>query len=67
VTSDYPAAEAALLTELRSRGHWEVVIRQQPFKQRVTDSKELLQIIEKSAVELGGWRFPFVPDRQGEL
>jgi hypothetical protein len=67
VTSEYSAVEAALLTDVRSRGHWEVVIRPQPFKQRVTDSKELLQIIEKSAVELGGWRFPFVPDREGEL
>lgn len=67
MTSEYFAAETALLTELRSRGHWEVVIRPRPFKQRVTDSKELLQIIEKSAIELGGWRFPFVPDRPGEL
>lgn len=67
MTPEYAAAEAALLAELRSRGHWEVVIRPQPFKQRVTDSKELLQIIEKSAIELGGWRFPFVPDRPGEL
>ena len=34
MTSEYSAAEAALLTELRSRGHWEVVIRPRPFKQR---------------------------------
>ena len=67
MTGDYSAAEADLLTEIRSRGHWQVVIRPQPFKNRVTDSKELLQILEKSAVELGGWRFPFVPDRPGEL
>ena len=53
MTSDYSASEAALLTELRSRGHWEVVIRPQPFKQRVADSKELLHIIEKSAIDLG--------------
>ena len=33
----------------------------------MTDSKELLPIIEKSAIELGGWRFPFIPDRPGEL
>lgn len=66
MTSDYAAAEAAVLTELRSRGHWEVVIRPRPFKQRVSDSKELLQIIEKSAIDLGGWRFPFIPDRPGE-
>jgi len=67
VTSDFSAAEAALLKDVRSRGHWEVVIRPQPFKQRVLDSKELLQIVEKSAIDLGGWRLPFVPDRQGEL
>jgi hypothetical protein len=67
LTGTYAAAESELLTELRSRGHWEVVIRPRTFKQRVEDSKQLLQIIEKSAVELGGWRFPFVPDRPGEL
>lgn len=67
MSSDYPAAEAALLAEVRSRGHWEVVVRPQPFKQRFPDSKELLEIVEKSAIDLGGWRFPFVPDRQGEL
>lgn len=64
--SNYPAAEAALLAEVRSRGHWEVVIRPLPFRQRVTDSRELLQIVEKSAIDLGGWRFPFISDRQGE-
>ena len=67
MTSDYSQAEASLLIELRSRGHWEVVIRPQPFKQRIADSKELLQIIEKAAIDLGGWRFPFIPDRPGEL
>jgi hypothetical protein len=34
---------------------------------RVQQLKELLPLIEKSAIELGGWRFPFVPDRAGEL
>jgi len=67
VTADYAAAESDLLVQLRGRGHWEVVIRPHPFKQRVKQSKDLFALVEKSAIELGGWRFPFVPDRAGEL
>jgi hypothetical protein len=34
---------------------------------RVEHSKELLSIIEKSAIDLGGWRFPYISDHPGEL
>lgn len=67
MTADYAGAEKEILTQIRSRGHWEVNIRPQPFKQRVSQSKELLPIIETATIDLGGWRFPFVPDRAEQL
>src|SRR5262249_3496008 len=64
--SPYLEKEKVMLDKLRLRGYWQLVYRPEVFKERVTTSKDLGEIIEKCAVELGGWRFPFVKDA-GEL
>ena len=56
-----------MLDKIRTRGHWELVFRPLPFKQRVTSSVELQGIVEKAALEFAGWRFPFVKDRDRDL
>jgi hypothetical protein len=63
----YVEEEKTMLDKLRTRGHWELVYRPLPFKERVSSSKDLWDIVEKCAVELGGWRFPYVKDVAGEL
>lgn len=63
----YLEAEKERLAQIRSRGHWELVVRPDSFKERVTTTRGLFGIVEKSSLDLGGWRFPFVPDRPGEL
>lgn len=67
MSAEYTVAEAEFLAGLRSRGHWEVVLRPLPYKRRVEQSKDLLSIIEKSAIDLGGWRFPFIPGHHDRL
>lgn len=59
--------ERATLATIRSRGNWELLFRPNTFKSRVPKARELFEIVEKSAINLAGWRFPFVPDQAGEV
>jgi hypothetical protein len=50
-----------VLTKIRSRGYWEVVIRPHSFhRARVEDISTLLPILSKSTVRLRGWDFPHI-------
>jgi hypothetical protein len=64
---DYLTAEKQLLDKIRTRGHWRVVFRPQVFKQRITSLKQLFVIVEEKRVDMGGWRFPFIPDHPSDL
>ena len=67
MSDGYAEAEAAFLQQLRKRGHWEVVVRPSPYRQRIQRSKDLLPIIERAALDLGGWRFPYLQEPGAEL
>lgn len=50
-----------LLENIKSRGHWKVIIRPTTFiKKRVADRSALRSILEKNSVESKGWSFPHV-------
>ena len=52
---------ADLTDDIRSRGHWQVVIRPTAFVAgRVSDIAVLFPIVEHSSVQLRGWDFPHV-------
>lgn len=50
-----------LAEEIRSRGHWQVIIRPAMFSpKRIPDIAALYPIIEKSRVQLRGWDCPHI-------
>jgi hypothetical protein len=50
---------SALLTKIRSKGHWEVVIRPHKFnKLKLPDISSLYPLLQKTSVQLRGWDFP---------
>lgn len=50
-----------LLSTIRERGYWQVVIRPQKFlPRRVEDISNLLPLLEKCAVQMRGWDFPHI-------
>ena len=50
-----------LLTNIKSRGHWRVVIHPTNFvEDRVPDLGSLQRILEKTSVQLNGWYFPHI-------
>jgi hypothetical protein len=54
-----------LLSKIRSRGHWRVVIRPTAFKKdRVGEISSLFPIVERSSVSLRGWDFPHIDRRK---
>ncbi|MDE2779566.1 MAG: hypothetical protein OXI91_07830 [Chloroflexota bacterium] len=56
-----------ILEEIRSRGHWKVVVHPARFDEgRVPIKSALLPILERSKVRLWGWSFPFLDDYMEE-
>ena len=56
-----------LLTSIKSRGYWRVVIRPTTFvEDRIPNLYALQRILEKTSVQLKGWDFPHI-DRFREL
>ncbi len=50
-----------LLTKIKSRGYWRVVIRPTTFvEDRVPNLYVLQRILEKTSVQLKGWNFPHI-------
>jgi hypothetical protein len=53
-----------LLENIRSRGHWRVVIRPGTFdEKRISNISNLYHILEKTSVQLRGWDFPHLDTR----
>ena len=54
-----------LLSKVRFRGHWQVVIRPTAFKKdRVGEIGSLFPIVERCSVSLRGWDFPHIDRRK---
>lgn len=54
-----------LLSKIRSRGHWRVVIRPGTFKKdRVGEISSLFPLVERSSVSIRGWDFPHIDRRK---
>jgi len=50
-----------LLEKIKSKGHWQVVIRPLTFKKtRILEIKNLLPLLEKTSVQFRGWDFPHI-------
>ena len=55
------AQETAILSKIRSRGHWRVVIRPVTFQEdRIAEFADLFTIIERHSVRLRVWEYPHV-------
>jgi hypothetical protein len=50
--------------KIRSKGHWEVTIRPEPFEEDRVDYGELEQVLMRSAVRMRGWPVPFIDHRK---
>lgn len=56
-----------LLTAIRSRGHWHVVVRPTTLvEERLPDMSALYGLVEQASVQLRGWDFPHL-DRHNPL
>jgi hypothetical protein len=53
--------------KIRSKGHWDIAIRPEPFNEHRVDYAELDDIIASVAVRLRGWPVPFVDYREEPL
>jgi len=54
-------AVSSLTEEIRSRGHWQVIIRPTTFvAARIPDISALFPIVENASVQLRGWDFPHI-------
>ncbi len=53
-------SQSPLITEIQSRGYWELVIRPESFVQERIDFGHLYPLVRDSAVNLRGHSFPFV-------
>lgn len=53
--------------KIRSRGHWQVAIRPEPFNAERVDYAKLEELLAGAAVRLRGWPVPFVDYRQQPL
>lgn len=51
-------SESSLTQDIKSRGHWASVVRPVEFQARRLPYESLVEIMEKSQVELRGWKFP---------
>jgi hypothetical protein len=50
--------------KIRSKGHWVVAIRPEPFDENRVDYAELDEILAGAAVRFRGWPVPFIDNRQ---
>lgn len=56
--------ERTALEEIRTRGHWRVVIRPSTFEEKhIADYSALFPIVEKNSVRLRGWDYPHIDYR----
>jgi len=53
--------------KIRSKGHWDVVVRPEPFDEHRVDYGELDDILAGAAVRLRGWPVPFIDHREQPL
>lgn len=52
---------SAVLEKIKSRGHWEFVVRPNEYlRDRVSDFAALYEIVRKCSVRIGGWDVPAV-------
>ncbi len=51
---------STLLEDIRSRGYWHVVIRPSTFEQERIALSKLFPLIQRTALSIRGWEFPFV-------
>ncbi len=57
-----------LLSKIRQRGYWQVVVRPLSFvPQRVVDISSLLPMLTKCVVRMRGWDFPHIDQRSTPL
>jgi hypothetical protein len=52
--------EAELLPFIRTRGHWEVVIRPAKFVQHRLERLELFELVAKASIDIRGWDLPHI-------
>jgi hypothetical protein len=55
---------SAVTDKIRSRGHWQVAIRPDPFNAERVDYAKLEELLASAAVRLRGWPVPFVDYRE---
>lgn len=53
--------------KIRSKGHWDVAIRPEPFTEHRVDYADLDEILVGAAVRLRGWPVPFIDHREEPL
>ncbi|MGO9600528.1 MAG: hypothetical protein ACLP7Q_21300 [Isosphaeraceae bacterium] len=59
--------EQTVLSKIRERGHWRVVIRPITFRKDRVEYAELFRIVEQNAVRLHTWDYPVVERDQETL
>ena len=60
--------ETAILSKIRSRGYWRVVIRPTTFQEkRIEQYADLFPIVDRNSVQLRGWDYPHVDHRNEPL
>jgi hypothetical protein len=53
--------EQTMLSKIRERGYWRVVIRPTSFEEKhIPEYSELFRIVERNAVRLRGWDYPHI-------
>jgi hypothetical protein len=60
------SSEREVLATIRTRGHWEVVVRPTEFTRDRIDRTQLAEVVTQSRVQLRGWDFPHV-DEQAQM
>jgi hypothetical protein len=64
----YADTERQLATEIRTRGHWEFVVRPVGYQvNRIESSDLLIPIVQKAHVERSGWSLPVVNEPEIHL
>jgi hypothetical protein len=53
-----------VVEKIRSKGHWEVSIRPEPFTEHRVDYGELDEVLSTATVRLRGWPVPFIDHRE---
>jgi hypothetical protein len=50
--------------KIRSKGHWDVAIRPEPFRENRLDYEDLDEILAGAVVRLRGWPVPYIDHRE---